>query len=141
MNAKDFLLQIKKLDKLIENKLAEVARWREIANNTSVNMSSERVQSSGNHDMVANAICAYLDLEREIDQNIDELVNTKKDIISVIEQLHAIEYDILHKIYVQDLTLQDVASLYDMSYNWATTTHGRALKNVQNILDKRSNIK
>ena len=137
MNAKDFLLQVKKLDKLIENKLAEVQRWKEIANNTTVNMSGERVQSSGNHDTVENAICTYLDLEKEINQRIDELIDKKKEILDVIEQLNATEYDILHKIYVQDFTLQEVASLYDRRYEWATTMQGRALKHVQNILDER----
>lgn len=141
MYAKEFLLQIKKLDKLIENKLAEVQRWKEIANNTTVNMSGERVQSSGSHDTVANAVCTYIDLEREINQCIDDLVNRRKEVLSVIEQLNATEYDILHKIYVQDFTLQEVASLYDRRYEWATTTQGRALKHVQNILDGRSNSK
>lgn len=137
MNAKEFLLTIKKMDKLIENKLAEVHRWKEIARNTSVNMSGERVQSSGSNDSIANAICTYIDLEREITRDIDELINRKKDVVSVIEQLGAIQYDLLHKIYVQNYTLQDVASLYQRDYGWATTTHGRALKNVQNILNKR----
>lgn len=141
MNAKEFLLTIKKMDKLIENKLAEVLRWKEIANNTSVNMSGERVQSSGNNDSIANAICTYMDLEREITRNIDELISKKKDVISVIEQLSATQYDVLHKIYVQYYTLQDVASLYQRDYGWATTTHGRALKNVQNILNKREEAK
>jgi DNA-directed RNA polymerase specialized sigma24 family protein len=61
----------------------------------------------------------------------------KKDVLNVIEQLDAVEYDVLHKIYVQDFTLQDVASLYGRRYEWATTTQGRALKRVQNILDER----
>ena len=137
MKAQEFLKQIKKLDKLIENKLAEVQRWKEIANNTTVNMSGERVQSTGNHDTIANAICTYLDLEREIKQCVDELIEKRKDILNVIEQLPATEYDILHKIYVQGFTLQEVASLYDRRYEWATTTQGRALKHVQNILNKR----
>jgi DNA-directed RNA polymerase specialized sigma subunit len=137
VTAKEFLQQIRKLDKLIENKIAESLQWREIANNTTVNMSGEKVQSSGNHDTVANAICTYLDLEVEIQKRIDELVAARQDVISVIEQLNVAEYDLLHKFYVQDFTLQEIASMYDMSYNWATTTHGRALKQVQTILNKR----
>ena len=137
MNAKEFLQQIKKLDKIIENTMAEVERWKEIANNTTVNMSGERVQSSGNHDTIARAICTYMDLEVENKKHIAELVEIRRDIISVIEQLDATEYDLLHKIYVQDFTLQEVASLYDRRYEWATTTQGRALKNVQIILNKR----
>lgn len=137
MTAKDFLLQIRKLDKLIENKMAEAQQWREIANNTSVDMSRERVQSSGNYDVTANAICTYLDLDAEIAKRLDELIAAKKDVLDVIEQLNATEYDVLHKIYVQGFTLQDVASLYNRRYEWATTTQGRALKNVQIILNKR----
>lgn len=137
MTAKDFLLQIRKLDKLIENKMAEAQQWREIANNTSVDMSRERVQSSGSYDVTANAICAYLDLDNEIARRLDELIAAKKDVLEVIEQLNATEYDVLHKIYVQGFTLQDVASLYNRRYEWATTTQGRALKHVQTILNKR----
>lgn len=137
MNAKDFLRQIKKLDRLIENKLIEIQRWKDIANNTTATLSGERVQSSGNPQKIADAICRYIDLEREINQDIDELVEAKKDVIGVIEQLNATEYDIIHKIYVQYLTLEDVADAYDRTYSWATTIHGRALKHVQNILNKR----
>ena len=137
MNAKDFLRQIKKLDRLIENKLIEIQRWKDIANNTTANLSGERVQSSGNPQKIADAIGRYIDLEREINQDIDRLVETKKDVICVIEQLNATEYDIIHKIYVQYLTLEDVADAYDRTYSWATTIHGRALKHVQNILNKR----
>lgn len=141
MNAKEFLLQIKKLDKLIENKLAEIRQWKDIANNTTVNMSGERVQSSGNHDTTANAICTYLDMEAELQKDVERLIAIKKDVINVIEQLNATEYDVLHKIYVQGFTLQEVASLYDRRYEWASTTQGRALKHVQNILNKRKETK
>ena len=137
MNAKEFLRQIKKLDRLIENKLIEIQRWKDIANNTTAPLSGERVQSSGNPQKIADAICRYIDLEREINQDIDKLVDAKKDVIGVIEQLNATEYDIIHKIYVQHLTLEDVADAYDRTYSWATTIHGRALKHVQNILNKR----
>lgn len=137
MNAKEFLRQIKKLDRLIENKLIEIQRWKDIANNTTATLSGERVQSSGNPQKIADAICRYIDLEREINQDIDNLVDTKKDVICVIEQLNATEYDVMHKIYVQHLTLEDVADAYDRTYSWVTTIHGRALKHVQNILNKR----
>ena len=137
MNAKEFLRQIKKLDRLIENKLIEIQRWKDIANNTTATLSGERVQSSGNPQKIADAIGRYIDLEREINQDIDKLVDAKKDVIGVIEQLNATEYDVMHKIYVQYLTLEDVADAYDRTYSWVTTIHGRALKHVQNILNKR----
>lgn len=137
MYAKEFLLQIKKLDKLIENKLVEIQQWKAIATNSTTNMSGERVESSHNPRSKENAICKYMDLEAETKKDVEKLIKTKMDVISVIEQLDTIEYDVLHKIYVQDFTLQDVASLYQRNYGWATTMHGRALKNVQIILNRR----
>ena len=84
---------------------------------------------------MADAISNYLDIEDEIKATIKTLVVTKREILKTIEQLDTDEYDILHKIYLQGLSLYDVADIYDKSYNWATTTHGRALKHLQNILN------
>lgn len=136
-SAKEFLKQIKKLNKMIENKIIEQAQWRSISIGTTASINNERVQTSGSQQKMADAIDRYIDIESEIDECIDRMVDAKKDVISVIEQLNATEYDILHKVYVQDATLYDVADLYGKTYSWATTVHGRALKNVQNILDER----
>jgi DNA-directed RNA polymerase specialized sigma24 family protein len=135
MQAKEYLLQIKKLDRLIQNKLIEKEQWRAIAEGASSSLSSDKVQSSGNPQRMADAISNYLDIENEIKATIKTLVVTKKKILKTIEQLDTDEYDILHKIYLQGLSLYDVADIYDKSYNWATTTHGRALKHLQNILN------
>ena len=105
LKAKEFLQQVKKLNKMIENKQIEVEQWKDIANNTTANLTGERVQSSGNPQKIANAIGRYIDLEKEINQCIDELIDTKKDVISVIEKLNATEYDILHKVYIQNIPL------------------------------------
>ena len=133
---KRFLNQIKKLDKLIENKLAEKEQWKLIASGTTIQL-KERVQSSGSQQKMANAIVRYVDIESEINACIDSLVSKKRDVISVIEQLDVTEYDILHKVYVQYLSLYDVAEIYDKSYSWVTSVHGNALKNVREILDAR----
>lgn len=139
MNARDFLKQPKKLDKMIENKLIEKEQWKSIATGTTAQMGGERVQSSGSQQKMADAIARFIDIEKEIDECIDNLVDTKNDVIAVIEQLNASEYDLLHKVYVQFLTLQEVADLYEKSISWAKTIHKRGLKNVQRILDERQN--
>lgn len=136
--AKEFLKRLKKLDVLIENKMIEKEQWKAVASNvTAGKHDSERVQSTGNPHKMADAVIKYIEIEKEIDQCIDRLVDEKSDVISVIEQLNPIQYDILHKVYVQYKTLNDVSIIYDNTYSWVTTIHGRALKNVQNILDKR----
>ncbi len=137
MEAKKFLNQLKKLDKLIENKLIEKNQWKTISTGTTANMCGERVQTSGSKSKMADAVVKYVDLEREINERIDALVDERKNVISVIEQLNTVEYDLLHKMYVQYYTLYEIASMYKKTYSWATSIHGRALKNVQKILDER----
>jgi DNA-directed RNA polymerase specialized sigma24 family protein len=137
VNAKDYLLQIQKLDRLIENKLMEVAHWKAVATGTTVCSEGDRVQSSGSKQKMADAVCRYLHMEDEINADIDRLVDIKQDIIKTIEQLPVKEYDLLHKIYVQGMEMYEAAVEMDKSYRWATSVHGRALANVQKMLDER----
>lgn len=137
LDAKEFLKQPKKLDLLITNKLIEKQQWRDLAMGITANMEGERVQSSGSQQKMADAITKCIDMEAEIDRLVDLLIDKKREVVSVIEQVDSpIEYDVLHKIYIQYMTLQDVADHYGKEYGWATTTHGRALKSVQEIREK-----
>ena len=139
MKAKDFMLQIKKLDKMIENKLAEREQWLSMATSTTAAAAPEtgvRVQTSGSKQQMENAIARFIDLEKEIDECIDRLIDEKRLIIKTIEQLSEAEYDVLHQLYIQGNTLQEIADKRDCSYSNITTIHGRALQNLQKILDK-----
>ncbi len=135
MRAKAFLSQLDKLNKLIENKMIEKQQWKSIAMGTGQRMDGERVQSSGSQQKMADAVARYVDIEKEIDAAIDKYIDTRNYVISVIEQLPVTEYDILHKVYVQGIELADVAVAFGKSYSWATSKHGEALKEVQDILD------
>lgn len=139
MKAKDFLRGYRKLDEMIENKMYEVKRWEEIALNVSPRYGGEKVQSSGSQQKMADAVARIIDIENEINEYIDELIDLKQDIVSVLEQLPPLEYGLLHRIYIQYKTIEEAA--YDLdkrSESWGRTTHGRALVKVQKILDKRS---
>jgi DNA-directed RNA polymerase specialized sigma subunit len=139
MRAKEYLLQIKKLDTLIDNKLTEVEHWKAIASGIGSRSEGERVQSTGNKQTMAEAVARYMDMEAEINADIDRLVDIRQEVIATIEKLDMTEYDILHKIYVQGLELWETADCYEKSYSWVTTIHGRALANLQKILNERDN--
>lgn len=136
--AQIFLEQPEKLDIQIRNKLIEKAQWHDIALGITANMDGERVQSSGAKSKMADAINKCVDMEAEIDSLVDELIDTKKNVIQTIERLDSpTEYNILHMRYIQYLSLQEIADHYDREYGWVTTTHGRALKSVQKLLDDK----
>lgn len=130
--------RVKKIDRLIENKLIEKEQWRSIAEGTSGMGTGERVQSSGSQQKMADAVLKMIEIETEIDAYVDSLIYTKKETIDTIEQLESTEYDLLHKIYIQGKELDEAAESCGKTYSWATTTHGRALKNLQTILNERS---
>lgn len=137
-DAKSYLKQVEKLDKQITNKLVERQQWKDIALGITASVEGERVQSSGGQDKMANAIVKCVDMEAEINNLVDELINAKKSVIATIEQLDSpTEYDILHKRYIQYMPLQEIAEKYNRDYTTITTTHGRALKRVQVLLDKK----
>ena len=99
-------------------------------------MGGERVQTSGNNQKMADAIVKCVDMESEIDKLIDELIDTKKAVIATIEKLYSpTEYKILHMRYIQHISLTDIADKLNKEYSWVTTTHGRALKSVQRLLN------
>lgn len=137
VKAKDYLKQLQKLDRLIENKLAEKEQWKTMATNTTQQMTADRVQTSSNPQRMADAVYKIIEIEAEIDAYIDKLVDTKREVIGTLERLNPTEYDLLHKVYVQYMTFDDVAFKKGKSYSWVTTVHGRALRNVQDILDER----
>ena len=133
-----YLEQPEKLDIQIRNKLIEKQQWHDISLGITANMEGERVQASGSKSKMAEAVDKCVDMEAEINSLIDELIETKKDVIQTIEQLDSpIEYNVLHMRYIQYLSLQEIADHYNKDYSWATTTHGRALKSVRKILENK----
>lgn len=134
--AQIFLEQPEKLDIQIRNKLIEKQQWHDIALGITANMEGERVQSTGAKSKMADAVNKCVDMEAEIDSLVDRLIDVKKDVIQTIEKLDSpTEYNVLHMRYIQYMSLQEIADHYNRDYGWVTTTHGRALKSVQVILE------
>lgn len=150
MDAVTYLENYKKLNMIIVNKAIEKEHWEDIKksitagggescyiNDTKTKKkvlhNMEKVQSSYNPQKMEFAICEALNLENEI----NDLIKEKNNIIKAIERLKPLEYDLVHMIYIQELTLTDVANKYHRSYSWATTLHSRALAHLQSIIDKK----
>lgn len=134
--AQEYLEQVDKLNAMIENKMAESAQWRDVALGVTANSEGERVQSSGSQQKMADAINRVVDLQSEINSLIDRLIDLKQRIIKTIEELNATEYDVLHKRYIQGMTFDEIGAAKGKSKSWATTVHGRALQNLNKILDE-----
>lgn len=136
----EFLQQIGKYDVIINNKLIEVEQWKALAESTTSVLTPDKVQTSGSKQKMAEAVEKYVEIENEINEYIHKLYDAKKDVLSKIEQLEPVDYDVLHKIYVQFMTLQDVADAYVKSYSWACKRHTKALENLEEIISKEKEV-
>lgn len=151
MEAKEFLEQLKKINRIIENKRVEREQWYAMATSTTAAPPPDtgvRVQSSGKQQRMMAAVDRYVDIDLEIERCIKEQYTERQKIISVIEQLKEPEYDVIHKRYVgmlkngkpYYLSFDEIADAHDKSKTWATAIHGEALKNVQKIIDSRTDL-
>ena len=133
MRAETYLERIKKINLLIMNKKREHARWVDAAEGLGGVASGDRVQASRNLHRGADAIGNYIDLEREI----KALESEKQNIIRTIEQLPGVEYDILHKLYIQEYSMKEIAYQYKKSYDWVKLKKRHALRLLQAVLDEQ----
>lgn len=140
MNAKEYLLQIRKIDKIINNRIEEAEHWRSVATGTTAYSEGDRVQSSGNKQKMENAVCRYLQMEAEVNEYIDKLVDVRQEILLTIENLPTADYEVLHKAYVQCKNFTVIAFEMGKSRSWVTSVHDRALQGVQQMLDRRNEV-
>lgn len=135
--AQVFLERVEMVDTIIENKLIEQRQWKELALSITANMDGEKVKSSGSQSKMADAVIKCIAMEDEISETVDRLIKEKQKTVQTIERLYSpTEYKILHMRYIQYISLSDIADKLNREYTWVTTTHGRALKHLQGILDK-----
>ena len=131
MDAREYLEQIEKNECIIANKQIEKKYWMDIATGTTANVTGERVQTSGDGHAKEKQIIEMV----LIDEEIERLKGEIAEIISTLQKLKKSEYDFLHKMYVQHLSLKEVQAAMKKTYSGAKSTHVRALRNLQKILD------
>ena len=132
---KDELLKVK-----IECKLAERQQWRDLALSITQQMGGERVQSSGSKDKMGEAVTKCLSMADEIVTAVNDLAEQRREITAVIDQVDNPTWlKLLHQRYIQHEQLKTIAVNFNSSYDWAKSTHGRAVKQVQKILNNISN--
>ena len=129
MDTKQYLQQISRLDRMINNKLAEISQLRELAMSVSAVKNEERVQNTPNFDKIGTAYCKIEEMEEKLDKLIDEYVDKKNLIISQIDKIeNETYYEILFARYIEKKTFEKIAD--EMTYSWRQVIrlHGRALQ-------------
>ena len=136
MRATKYLLQVRRLDARINNKLAEKQRIMDLVTGVSPSLSG-MPRPTGNHDKIGDAIARLTEVEEEINRVIDQLVVVRAEVVGLLETLPADEYNVLHQYYVQGLTVEVIAEGMARTERQIYRIKARGLKRVQAILDAR----
>ena len=128
MDTKQYLSQIKRLDRQIQNKLSELYNLKMMASSISVSNEGERVQTSGNKDQLGAVVAKIVDMEKEVDKMVDLFVDTRSEIISQIDSMDDLDsYDILSMRYVAGKTFHEISEKTGWSIRKVFSLHGKAL--------------
>lgn len=134
MDTKQYLQQISRLDRMINNKLSEISQLRELAMSVSAVKNEERVQTTPNFDKIGTTYCKIEEMEEKLDKLIDEFVEKKNLIISQIDKIeNETYYEILFARYIEKKTFEKIAD--EMTYSWRQVIrlHGRALQEFERV--------
>lgn len=128
MTTKQYLNQIERMDRNINNKLSEIYQLKTMANNITVSADSERVQTSGDKDRIGTMVTKLIDAENEAEKLIDEYIDTRRQIICQIDCIKQTSYyQVLFSKYAEYKTFEKIAE--EMNYSWRQIIriHGYAL--------------
>lgn len=128
MDTKQYLGQISRLDRMIENKIAEITRLKVLFYGLSAVKLEERVQTTPNHDKMGTAYSKIHDRQTDLDRMIDEYVDKKAHIVEQIEKMDdEMHYAILFSRYVTRKGFSDIANEVGYSERQVLRLHGEAL--------------
>lgn len=136
MTAKEYLRQLKTLDNMINAKLLEKERMRALATKVTSNL-EERVQDSGPGG-IENTIIKITELERQINADIDKLVDLKTEASQLIDSMEDSNYKtVLSMYYVSNVTFEQMAEYMNYSVAGIFKIHGYALREFNEIFQEK----
>ncbi len=116
MTAQEYLNQAYRLDQRINSKLEQVLSLRDLAAKATSTISDTPPGGSCNTRRMEDIVTKIVDLESEINQDIDELVDLKRDIVQIIKGISNPEYQTLLELrYLCFKTWEQIA--VEMNYS------------------------
>ena len=126
MNAKEYLTQAYRIDRRINSKLEQIASLRGLATKATSTLSDMPHNHNRSARSMENIICKMVDLENEINTDIDNLVDLKGEIVSLIKRMQNPEYQ----------TLLELRYLCLNSWEQVAVDMGYSLQHIYRIHDK-----
>ncbi len=130
-----YLCKVEDIDNMITKKQEQIDSLRSLASSTALHTDSERVQTSGSGDKIGDCCAKIADLCAEINQDIDDFVDTKADIMHTIDKLDDLEERrLLYCRYFQYMPMIKIAQEMCVSERHIYRMHKTAVQHIAEIL-------
>ena len=136
MTIKEYLSQARYLDARINSKIQQAQALHDLATKCTSTLSDMPKSASPNKSNLEVTICKIVDLENEINRDIDNLVDLKREITGIIKGVGNSEYQaVLEKRYLCFDSWEQIA--FDMQYtiHHLYKIHNRALNKCAELLN------
>lgn len=129
MTTKQYLNQANSLNRRIKLLQAEIEKLREMSTSISVNLNSDKVQTSSEHDKLANAVAQILEKEESLAATI-VLYNDSKEIIKrQIEGLDSTAHiDVLYGRHIVGLSFFNISIMVGKKERQTFNIYNDAMK-------------
>ena len=135
MTAKEFLSQAYLIDQRINSKLEQIRSLHALVEKATSVLSPTPRNATRNVHRMEDVIVKILDLEAEINCSIDELVNTKRTIMSTLQRIPATEQRTLLELrYICEKTWEEICAELQYSARNTHRIHGAALHELGKML-------
>ena len=115
-------------DKLIDTKLVDIEELRRRLQDVKSPSFGDRVQSTKDPDKFTNVINKIIELEKEVNEDIDKLIDNKNACRELIESLESNFYKVvLYKIYFEGKSLRTVADSLSVSVRQIARIRNKAI--------------
>lgn len=134
MTAKEYLLRIKQWDKSLKRKLEKLEKLKSRSTSTTVVLGNEGGTGVHKQDTMEDAIIGYIELERELRNDMDELNQFKLQVSEQLDQLDdAQEAETLFHRYIELMQWKQVAKVMGVSLRSCYTLNDSGLENLEII--------
>ena len=135
MNAKEFFQRNYYLEQRVNSRLRRLSDLRQVTSS----LGREPVSGSADVHKLDGTIAKIVDMEREINEDIDRLVDAKREAMAVIRQVeHPDQQLVLELRYLDFKSWPSIAEEMGLSPRWVQTLHERALAAVENIFSQKT---
>lgn len=128
MTTKEYLSQIRRYDKNVNNKLSELFQLRQLSVSISVSVKEDNIQSSSDKDKLGSVMAKIIDLENEINSIVDDFLTMKTQIVMQISSIDDdMRYQVLFSRYVEGKKFERIAEEQEYSERQIMRIHLDAL--------------